>query len=207
MYGFTEEENELKCQRKKWLCTDWQWTVMTTTATWIHALALSSKVLQSSLCTLTCLITIDAKFPEDIYVRTQKYWKSPLLRANYNTCCSVLSGHPVRGQLSPWLGGDSSEVEDSYAALTTSSVLSCLRRRRVRSHTGQSGSKMGESKYESLTQLDGSSKRNAVWAYRSHNTWLCERNTSVSPTSLYPSSLHTKPCWIPCTWGKKSLNS
>lgn len=73
MYGFTEEENELKCQRKKWLCIGWQLTVMTTTATWIHALALSSKVLQSSLCTLACLITIDAKFPEDICVRTQKY--------------------------------------------------------------------------------------------------------------------------------------
>lgn len=73
MYGFTEEENELKCQRKQWLCIGWQLTVMTTTATWIHAPALPSKVLQSSLCTLACLRTIDAKFPEDICVRTQKY--------------------------------------------------------------------------------------------------------------------------------------
>ena len=52
MHGFTDEENELK-----------------KVVTWVHSLAPSSKVLGGSLGTLTFLITIDAKFPEDICVR------------------------------------------------------------------------------------------------------------------------------------------
>lgn len=43
----------------------------------------------------------------------------------------------MRGQLSLWLGRDSSEVKDSYAVVTTSSDVSRLRRRRVRSTQGK----------------------------------------------------------------------